>query len=142
MIYKVHLVAFECPTPIREVEVPEPVNEMEGLLEQIFYYGQNDVQTKNNCYSVSMGDVIEINNNEYYLILALGFHKINKNEFEAWKKVDRRDRLFTNDGHDFNKKILPFMVMKELDKRDKSRTYKEYNILGSQVMIPNKPSKR
>jgi hypothetical protein len=92
--YKVHMLAFGAPGQIREVTVFDefdsttPVNE---VLELIYKYGQNDFQPQE-CCSVSMGDVIEYEG-AYYLILGTGFIHLSVEGFEAYKKIDRSERI-------------------------------------------------
>jgi hypothetical protein len=62
MIFEVELNAF-MNGEIREVDVPDEVFfeciTTEDVLDQVFRFGQNEVQPKDMC-SVSMGDVIRI----------------------------------------------------------------------------------
>ncbi len=75
---------------IREVNVPvselgsfdevrggwiDPYN-LPSLLEKIFYYGQNDFQPHPSLPSVSIGDVVEVDNEKYRV------------EPAGWKKLE------------------------------------------------------
>lgn len=70
---------------VRQVEIPDEetkmVNLQRHLLQLVFTYGQNDIQPRP-FYSVSVGDVIEIDS-EYEMIMGSGFKKLSKDEFDA-----------------------------------------------------------
>ena len=104
MIYKVHLLAFRGhgANPIREVEVNNPVNDVEGLLEQIFYNGQNYVQLRDKCFSVSVGDVIELKEDDYHLVMPVGFLKITPEAFGVWQQ---NSHSLIMDEEQFNQEI-------------------------------------
>jgi dihydrodipicolinate reductase len=84
-------------------EYPE-VEEVIRLLETIFYFGQNDVQKRPDCCSVSVGDVIFLVDNCKsadeskfgYVVCSTGFKKITKEEIEELEKSDRRERQFSH----------------------------------------------
>ena len=61
-------------------------------LGMIYYYGQNDFQPRE-CPSVSMGDVIELDN-ELWLVKASGFRKLMLDEFQKYISLSQRDRHF------------------------------------------------
>ena len=87
MIIPVHMFAFAAKgdrSKIRKVEVPDNewatakgVNE---ILELVFKYGQNDFQNLP-MPSVSVGDVVEVKMNEYFMVMACGFKLLTKNQY-------------------------------------------------------------
>ena len=84
MIVKVHMLAFsDDKSRIRDVEIPqeeyEATHSIKEVLELVFKYGQNDFQPKP-IYSVSVGDVAELNGH-YYMVMGAGFEEISKEEF-------------------------------------------------------------
>lgn len=89
------LAGYETPE-VRNVTLPQKVEHYEGepLLDVVFYYGQNDFAVgpeKNKKYSVSAGDVIEVNG-ELWLVAWLGFKKLTAEQYESYKALSRRDR--------------------------------------------------
>lgn len=97
MIFKVHMLAFNPPeweNP-RLVDVPneEVVSDNMELLERIYYWGQNDNQRRQ-CCSVSMGDVAEIDR-RFYICQSFGWKELTKAEFEEYKSIPQRDRVWT-----------------------------------------------
>jgi hypothetical protein len=104
MIYNVQLLAnnpddWENPRPVEvpDNEVVEHGKSVFGLLERIFYWGQNDFQPRQ-CCSVSMGDVAEIPNGDtirYYMCKGAGWEEISAERLEEYKKVPQRDRTFS-----------------------------------------------
>lgn len=59
---------------IRNIEIPDDEvseDEME-LLERVFYYGQNDFQPVKNTYSLSVGDIVVLNN-RLWLVKGIGW---------------------------------------------------------------------
>lgn len=103
MIVKVHMLAFMEANAIRPVWVPDEcaASSPEHILENVFYYGQNNFthlvpkehQVNELYYSVSMGDVAELNN-EFWICCAVGWRKLTPAELEEYKRVPRRDRSF------------------------------------------------
>lgn len=103
MIYNVQLLAnnpddWENPRPVEvpDAEVMEHGKSVEGLLERIFYHGQNEFQPRQ-CCSVSMGDVAEIANGDtlrFYLCKAMGWKEITPEQLAEYKELPRRDRMF------------------------------------------------
>lgn len=93
--FKVHMLAFAKEDTVRTVEIPEDKMEadVETTLDLIFEYGQNDFQPKR-CPSVSMGDVIELHDGSFHLVVAVGFKKISPDELATYRSMPRRDRLF------------------------------------------------
>lgn len=51
------------------------------MLECIYLYGQNDHKNVQNCCSVSVGDVIELED-KLFIVTSLGFHQISKEIFD------------------------------------------------------------
>ncbi len=91
-IIKVRMEAF-ANGDIREVEVPDedpymsaPFAEVDvdEALRIIFHYGQNDIQSQD-MPSISVGDVILFDDDEYRVEVA--------NEFEEFKKLCKRCRV-------------------------------------------------
>ena len=73
--FKVHMLAF-ANGDIREVNVPvSELSSVEGNLEKVFHYGQNDFQPHPSLPSVSVGDVIEMDD-EKYRVEPVGFSKL------------------------------------------------------------------
>lgn len=83
MIVRVHMFAFSSDrTTIRNVDIPDHLAEgvsMMDLLDLTFKYGQNDFQPQK-CYSVSVGDVVQIGN-RYVMVLGMGWVELTKKEF-------------------------------------------------------------
>lgn len=74
MVFQVRLEAFQNGA-VRDVEVPD--EEIDGasntsLLDLVYHYGQNDIQPVKDRCSVSMGDVIVFDNEEWK-VEAFGF---------------------------------------------------------------------
>jgi hypothetical protein len=117
MKFKVHMVAFEDPIRVREVEPPldqlEAATSTSDVLELIFKHGQNDFQPQQ-CCSVSVGDVAELEpltpdsvgyldleggirgpedwDPGLWLVSPCGFTKITREQFEAHKALPRLRR--------------------------------------------------
>lgn len=84
----VHMYAFsEDKSTVRHVVLPKNVNidavgdECDKILDEVFYFGQNDFQTQD-CYSVSVGDVIQLGN-RYFMVAGIGFMEMGKEEFDS-----------------------------------------------------------
>lgn len=94
--YKVRMLAFATednqPTVWRIVHIPDIYREapVPELLNQIYHFGQNDFQPQD-LPSVSMGDVIEIQQHKY-LIMAIGFKQITEDEYRQYRELPRKDR--------------------------------------------------
>jgi hypothetical protein len=92
MEFKVRMLAFAeaNDVPIRVVKVPDA--ELNGVvehdLERIFYWGQNDFQPQNMC-SVSVGDVVEFNN-ELWMVVTVGFRKLTAEEYVDYFNTEHR----------------------------------------------------
>lgn len=83
---------------IRLVDVPKARwDEAKGLTERlglVFHYGQNDFQPRNDRYSVSVADVIDLGNDELYVVKGMGFKAITAQDLEELKKTPQRQRSF------------------------------------------------
>jgi hypothetical protein len=67
------------PLRVRPIKIPE--GEARGasqdkLLGLAYHYGQNDFQPSGTCYSVSVGDVIELADGSMHLVLPFGFRQL------------------------------------------------------------------
>lgn len=89
MIVKSYQTAFhrEGTVKIRPIYIPDhelentAVEELEDtILSRAFYYGQNDFQPRADCYSVSVGDVIELNDGRRFRVMACGFVELKAGE--------------------------------------------------------------
>lgn len=71
----------------RSVDVPMDkvalLHHVSDLLEEIFYFGQNDFQPKP-IRSVSVGDVAFLPNGEKWLVLGAGWKKLTPEEYLAY----------------------------------------------------------
>jgi hypothetical protein len=79
---------------VRRVKVPvDQLSDLDGYtsLEAIFKAGQNDFNPLK-CPSVSVGDVIEYNDN-LFQINRSGFHKITEQTFEKILQTERSERF-------------------------------------------------
>lgn len=89
MIIPVHMLAFYKDKKIvRHVNIPDDEYAYadgieEQVLDLVFKYGQNDFQQQK-IYSVSVGDVIEMNN-KFFMIMVTGFEELTKEQFENLK---------------------------------------------------------
>ena len=98
--FKVRMMAFMTEVGqdpvIRIVSVPEADVERAGnitnLLNTIYHNGQNDFQRQPDRCSVSVGDVIEIED-QLFIVKNLGFSKMSQEKFEEYGKIERRDRM-------------------------------------------------
>lgn len=93
MFYNVRMIANMEHNPgmytIRRVNVDiDPTNI--GILECIFVNGQNDSRNVQNCCSVSIGDVIELED-KLFIVCVGGFHQISKEIFENLLKMCQFD---------------------------------------------------
>jgi hypothetical protein len=96
--YRVFMTAFGQPGEIREVEVESNHKNTptDVILNDIFYFGQNDIQPKEHP-SVSMGDIIELKERDetfYYLVMATGFHQMTPTELIEFLHTERTMRSF------------------------------------------------
>ena len=64
---------------VRNVHVEDPDEDLWGLLEQVFYYGQNEIQPNPNRRSVMTGDLVYING-EYYACEEVGWSRVSTGE--------------------------------------------------------------
>lgn len=82
---------------VREVQLPEnpqgvASDTAAAVLEEVFYWGQNDHQNVADRYSVSMGDVAELWG-KHYLCCSVGWKELSESGYEAYKKLSREGRL-------------------------------------------------
>lgn len=90
MKIKVELWAFE-NGKIREVDIPDDGERKEcEILNLVYHYGQNDIQPQQ-MPSVSVADVILYNDNRY-VVIGMGFHKMTEDEYQYHIKLPRLDR--------------------------------------------------
>ena len=72
------------PVKIRPIKLPysEIVERVGGhptafmLLDEAFHWGQNDHQPVPGCYSVSVGDVIQLPNDRRFRVMSAGFQEL------------------------------------------------------------------
>lgn len=97
MIVKVRMCAFHDPVVVRPVFIEDrawrQLTQLEAKLELIFHQGQNDVQPVEGVCSVSMGDVIELDD-KLFLVRPVGFKLIDEDEYKTYLDMPRRDRHF------------------------------------------------
>ena len=93
MKYTVHMLAFHEPPVERTVDVPdnEIVQDTDHILERIFYYGQNDFQPVADTCSVSVGDVVVLDDT-LQMVAPCGFKEITEEQMEKIKQLPRQDR--------------------------------------------------
>jgi len=77
---------------IRFVEVYKPNNNQDFLLGQVYHYGQNDFQLVEGMPSVSVGDVIELND-KLFMVIPMGFKEITQEELNFYKTLNRVERI-------------------------------------------------
>jgi hypothetical protein len=87
-IFEVEIFSFGGKGKIRPVKVKNGLlsGKTENDLELIFKYGQNDFQTVSDCHSVSVGDIANVDG-EKYLVLGLGWHKMDAITYAVYKKA-------------------------------------------------------
>ena len=91
-VIKVELWAFQ-DGAVREVRIlDEATGTEDSILNANYHYGQNDIQPVPGRCSVSMGDVILLDQDSY-LVVALGFHKMFAAEYEGYKLLTRPQRV-------------------------------------------------
>ena len=81
MIVKAYLTAFhrEGEVKIRPIDIPEDRaagQDNDGLLSLAFELGQNMFQAVPGCYSVSVGDVIELPDGSCHRVMGAGFAEL------------------------------------------------------------------
>jgi hypothetical protein len=84
---KAYLTAFHYrqsePVKERPIEIPDdkirPHADLVDLAELAFHYGQNDFQPVQGCYSVSVGDVLEVQG-ALFRVAPVGFVRLADNE--------------------------------------------------------------
>jgi len=89
MIFKVYLLAFCASATIREVEVPDERLTSQTIhdLGQVFLYGQNDISPVEGLPSLSVGDVIEMDN-RLHLVMPFGFDEMHPDIFKSYRLMD------------------------------------------------------
>ena len=102
-IVQVRMLAFHDSTPnnviISEVAVPDAEGYqlwadlcISAKLEQAFKWGQNDFQPQSSRCSVSVGDVVELDD-KLWLCCSSGFKEIAQEDFDTLLATPRRDRF-------------------------------------------------
>ncbi len=88
MIFKVRMLAFHGQNLIREVNVPDEkvVDNVERMLDLIYYYGQNEIQNVPRICSLSVGDCIEYKD-ELYFVASDGFTKVTHEQYDKLMKI-------------------------------------------------------
>jgi hypothetical protein len=94
MKIKVHMLAFGAPNEFRYVDVAEPSENTNELLEQVFHFGQNDFQPQQHP-SVSVGDVVELEGPKYYLCRGVGFKELSLVELIHYRALERSERVIS-----------------------------------------------
>ena len=99
-IVKVHVLSTEQEDKVREVHVPIDTQHPETpLLDRVFHYGQNDFTVGpelNTTCSVSMGDVVELDDGSLNIVQTAGFGVITKAQYDHYLTMDRKDRYFAD----------------------------------------------
>lgn len=125
MKFTVHMLAFsEERGKTREVDVPtgdaESAPTKEDLLDLIFKYGQNE-KLRLPIYSVSTGDVIEINHYpdnpstaSFFMVMGVGFKEISREVFENLQPPTSW-MAFTGGLKEFEQKVKDAASTKDLD---------------------------
>ena len=92
MIVNVRMLAF-MDGELRPVDVPDAQvrSDTHQMLEQVYYFGQNDFQPVPKRCSVSIGDVALLNG-KFYIVRTCGWAEISPRDLEAYEKLDVRDR--------------------------------------------------
>ena len=87
MIVKAYQTAFhrgDGRVLVRPIEIPDGEipsdKETYAVLQLAFYYGQNDFQPVPERYSVSVGDVIELNDGRKFRVMGAGFEELEPGE--------------------------------------------------------------
>lgn len=100
MKFFVQMFAFQPEFCRRPVDVPQETYLNYGirnLLDQIYHFGQNEIQPVEGICSVSTGDVIEIpmgDTIDFYLVQTLGFEKLTQQEYNNYRSLNREDRFW------------------------------------------------
>jgi hypothetical protein len=78
---------------IREVKLPDMPDDasVEDILDATWHWGQNDFQAVKDRCSVSMGDVVLLDN-ERYIVAMMGFHKMSDDEYQRYIKLSPQGR--------------------------------------------------
>ena len=84
MIVKAYQTAFHREGEVRIRPITIPDEELDGTddqaLDRAWYYGQNDFQPVPECYSTSVGDVLELPNGRRFRVLGAGFKELEAGE--------------------------------------------------------------
>lgn len=94
MKFEVELIMFQ-KGKIRVVDVPDEAltGKLQHDLQQIFYYGQNDIQPVPRRCSVSAGDVVRYHGTRY-MIDSIGFTKLENGGTLSSDPLKRIEQLF------------------------------------------------
>ena len=78
---------------IREVNLPDDcdTSSILSILRWTFHWGQNDFQNVSDRYSVSMGDVVWLQEDKY-LIKGTGWSKLDAQEYADYKALPQEQR--------------------------------------------------
>ena len=101
MVYKVEMWAF-CNGAVREVTIEGKTDLVADelvpqLLEEIFYWGQNEVQDQA-MFSVSVGDVARIGD-DLWLCCSVGWKKLTREEYIAYTLMSQTERILSSLRH-------------------------------------------
>lgn len=91
MKFIVELLAYGKDGEVREVALANPMGPIDFLLGQIFEVGQNEVMPQDHP-SVSVGDVIQLDSGDKYLVLPIGFKKLSPTDYERYKAIPQNQR--------------------------------------------------
>ena len=97
MKFQVMMLAFHGDNTIREVFIPDQElkgKEQNDILNKIYHYGQNEAQPVDGKCSVSVGDVIKLNDKKF-IVQPFGFSEISNDDLEKYKKIPRQDRSWS-----------------------------------------------
>ena len=96
MIVNVRMLAF-MDGELRPVNVPDEEiagreDDIDLVLEKVFYFGQNDFQSMMFC-SVSVGDVAHLYG-KFFVCGRFGWKELSPQQYQDYEKIERRDRGF------------------------------------------------
>ncbi len=86
MNVKAYLTAFhqpdDGPVKVRPIEIPDDGEgrlpaDTEAMLALAFHYGQNDFQPVEGCYSLSVGDVVELDAERRFRVAGMGWVRLD-----------------------------------------------------------------
>jgi len=75
---------------VREVNIPDSTPH-DYVLEEVFYWGQNDFQPVKGCYSVSVGDIICWNDKKI-MVMAVGFEELSDTDYQEYTALPDAER--------------------------------------------------